>query len=173
MPHLSNLSLHALLVPALDLALGNLSNVLAKGEVYAKGTNLDPASLVQARLAPDMFPLSAQVQRASDTAKFAAARLTGVEAPSFPDDEQDFAQLQSRIARTREFIASVDAAGFEGCESRTISFKAGPYPLTFTGTSYVMSFVLPNLHFHVSTAYAILRHNGVPLGKLDYLGPIN
>jgi len=170
---MSNFSLHGFLVPALDLALGNLSNILAKGEAFANQGNIDPSGLVQARLAPDMMPLAAQVQRASDTAKGAAARLAGVEAPSFADDEQDFAQLQSRIGRTREFITSVDVAGFAGCESRTISFKAGPYPLTFTGASYARDFVLPNLHFHVTTAYAILRHNGVPLGKLDYLGPIN
>jgi hypothetical protein len=169
----SPLTLSAFLIPAIDRVLANLSHVLAKGETFARGTGLDPAQLVQARLAPDMFTLAGQVQRASDTAKAAAARLADVEVPSYPDDEQDFAQLQDRIRRTRDFIASVDVAKMDGCEGRTISFKAGPYPLTFTGTSYARDFVLPNLHFHASTAYGILRHNGVPVGKLDYLGPIN
>lgn len=170
---LSPLSLPSFLIPAIDRVLANLSQVLAKGEAFAKETGIDPAQLVQARLAPDMFTLAGQVQRASDTAKAAAARLAGSEAPSFTDDEQDFAQLQDRIRRTRDYIASVDLAQMEGCETRIISFKAGPYPLTFTGTSYAQDFVLPNLHFHATTAYGILRHNGVPVGKLDYLGPIN
>lgn len=169
----SSLMLSAFLIPAIDRVLANLSQVLAKGEAFAKETGIDPAQLVQARLAPDMFTLAGQVQRASDTAKAAAARLAGIEVPSYPDDEQDFSRLQDRIRRTREFIASVDLAKMEGCEGRTISFKAGPYPLTFTGTSYAQDFVLPNLHFHATTAYGILRHNGVPVGKLDYLGPIN
>ncbi len=165
------LNFSTFVIAPIERALVNLSAVLAKAEAHISTLGGNVEALVSARLAPDMLPLSGQVQRASDTAKAVVARLAGVDIPAFADDETTFAQLQDRIACTLAFVRSVDAAAIDGAEGKAISFQAGRYPLNFTGVSYLTDFALPNLYFHVTTAYAILRHNGAPLGKLDYIGP--
>lgn len=161
------LSMYQASIPLLVRGLGNLSAVLEKGAAHP-----DAAALVEARLAPDMFTLAGQVQRASDTAKGCAARLAGIDNPSFADTETTFAQLQERIAETVAFLQGVKPEQIDGSEDKPIALKAGPTTLNFTGTSYLLGFVLPNFYFHVTTAYDILRHKGVGVGKLDYLGPV-
>jgi hypothetical protein len=161
------LSMYQASIPVLLRGLQNLTAVLKKGEASPGG-----ADLVDARLAPDMLTLAGQVQRASDTAKGCAGRLAGVAAPSMPDEEKSFAELYARIDRTIDFLNSVKPAQIDGCEAKPVEVKAGPHTLTFTGESYLHTFVIPNFFFHVTTAYDILRHRGVPLGKLDYLGPM-
>lgn len=164
------LSMYDATVPVLQRALGNLDALLVKGEEYAAAQGLALSELATARLAPDMFPLTGQVQSASDSAKFAVARLTGTEAPSFADTETTFEELHQRIAKTLAFIASVDPAGFEGSETREIVTRSRRGERHFVGQSYLLTFALPNFFFHVTTAYDILRHKGVPVGKSDYLG---
>ncbi|MDP2409900.1 MAG: DUF1993 domain-containing protein [Pseudolabrys sp.] len=161
-----SVSMYQISVPPLLRGLGVLSALLRKGEAHA-----DATSMLEARLAPDMMTLVGQVQRASDTAKGCAARLAGLDAPAMPDTEASFADLQSRISRTVDFLQSIKREQIDGSEAKPISFKAGQSMLNFTGESYVLTFVLPNFYFHVTAAYAILRHKGVPLSKLDYLGP--
>ncbi|MGJ7495998.1 DUF1993 domain-containing protein [Variovorax sp. RT4R15] len=150
--------------------LKQLSHLLDKGLAHAQATGIDPATLVQARLAEDMRPLSFQIQSASDASKLAVVRLTGVEAPSFADTETTFEELQARIANTRGWLQSVPREAFEGSEERAITMRAGATELAFVGQSYLLHFALPNFFFHVTTAYDILRHKGVPIGKRDYLG---
>lgn len=164
------LTLYAASIPQFRQALLNLSNLLKKGEEYAGSRKIDDSVLTSARLFPDMFPLARQVQIASDTVKGGAARLAGVELPSFPDTEVSFAELQERIAKTIAFLDSLREEQFEGSERRQIRIKAGPRELEFKGQDYLLSWVLPNLYFHVCTAYNILRHNGVEIGKRDFLG---
>ena len=159
------LSMYQASIPVLMRGLKNLSAVLRKGEAHPGG-----AALVEARLAPDMYTLVGQIQRASDTSKGCAARLAGIAPPSFPDEEKTFADLQARIDKTIAFLQSVKPAQIDGSENKPIEFKAGPTTLKFTGESYLLGFVLPNFFFHATTAYDILRHKGVALGKLDYLG---
>jgi hypothetical protein len=157
-------------VPAFVRGLRSLSAILEKAAAYAAARNIDPAVLISARLAPDMHPLSRQVQIASDTVKGAVARLTGVESPSWPDTETTFAELQARIATTIEFAQMVPAAQFEGSETREVVLKFPGNEMRFTGQSYLLGFVLPNFYFHLTTAYAILRHNGLEIGKRDFIG---
>jgi hypothetical protein len=159
------LSMYQASIPLLVRGLEILSVVLKKGEAHP-----DAAALIEARLVPDMFTLAGQVQRASDTAKGCAARLAGIDNPSFPDTETTFAQLQDRIAKTIAFLQGVKPAQIDGTEDKVISFKAGSNIMTFTGASYLTTFVLPNFYFHATTAYDILRHKGVAVGKMDYLG---
>jgi hypothetical protein len=166
------LSLYRASVPVLIRAFDRLTQILDKGVAFAGERKFDPELLVNARLAADMLPLARQVQLASDTAKGAAARLAGVAVPSFDDTEKTFPELHARIGKTVKFMESENEAQFEGAADRTIAFKAGPYQLRFTGESYLFTFVLPNFFFHITTAYDILRHSGVPLGKTDYLGEI-
>ena len=161
------LSMYQASIPLLVRGLDNLSAVLKKGEAHAGA-----AALVEARLATDMFTLAGQVQRASDTAKGCAARLAGIDNPSFADTETTFAQLQERIARTVAFLQGVTREQIDGSEDKPIVLKAGSTTLDFTGTSYLLGFVVPNFYFHVTTAYDILRHKGVGVGKMDYLGPV-
>lgn len=164
------MSMHAATVPVFRTMLHNLAGWLDKAQADAQARRFEVAVLLGARLAPDMLPLSRQVQIACDTAKFAVARLSGVEAPSFADDERTVEELKARIAATLAFVESVPAAQVDGSESRAISLPMrGREPMAFTGLGYVQQFALPNFFFHVTTAYAILRHNGVPLGKPDYL----
>jgi hypothetical protein len=150
-------------IPLFMRGFDRLSAILKKGEAGG-------AALVEARLAPDMLTLAGQVQRASDTAKGCAARLSGLDNPSFPDNEKSFAELQARIARTVDFLKSVTPDRIDGSEGKAIEIKAGGNVLRFKGEDYLLTFALPNFYFHVTTAYDILRHNGVPLGKPDYLG---
>jgi uncharacterized protein len=157
-------------VPAFVRGLNVLSTLLKKGEEYAAQAGMAPEALLDARLAADMLPLSAQVQRASDTSKFALQRLGGGDAPTFADDETTFAQLQQRIADTIAYLQGVDAAEVDAGEGREVSLKFGSFGASFSGEDYLLSFALPNFYFHVVTAYDILRNQGVKIGKLDYLG---
>jgi len=158
-------------VPAFVRGLNVLSDLLKKGEEYAAQAGIAPEALLAARLAEDMLPLSAQVQRASDASKFAVQRLSGGEAPKFADDETSFAQLQQRIANTIAYLEGVDGAEVDAGGDREVSLKFGSFGASFSGESYLLTFALPNFYFHVVTAYDILRNQGVKIGKLDYLGP--
>jgi uncharacterized protein len=157
-------------MPMFGRSLKALSAILEKAEAHCAAARIDPAVLIAARLYPDMLPFARQVIIATDTAKAAAARLTGTENPRYEDVEASFEELRARIAKTREYLASHSDAAFEGAEDRQIAFKAGPRELTFTGAQYLPVWAIPNFFFHVATAYNILRHNGVPIGKVDFLG---
>ena len=150
--------------------LNNLSAVLAKGAAYAEAKKIDPTVLLGSRLYPDMFPLTRQVQIASDGAKGCAARLAGVEPPSYEDNESSFAELEARIRKTIDYLKSFKPEQIDGSEARAISLQMRVGVMNFEGLPYLLNFVLPNLYFHASTAYNILRHNGVELGKMDFLG---
>ena len=163
------ISVHAVSVDLLANTLANLSHVLDKGQAHAVARKYDPALLVAARLAPDMLPLTRQVQIACDMSKFGVARLAGVEAPKFEDKEQTFEELRARIARTIDFIKGVPAGALEGTEDRVIKVPLRDRTLEFKGLDYLVRWVLPNAFFHVTTAYAILRHAGVEVGKNDFL----
>ncbi|EYF07220.1 DUF1993 domain-containing protein [Chondromyces apiculatus] len=166
-----SLSMHELSIPIFIQGLEGLASVLKKGVAHAESQNIDPAKLTQARLAPDMHPLTRQVQIASDGAKKCVARLADIEAPVFPDTEETFPELLERIQKTIDFLRSVDGSKLEGSETREIKL---PFPngtsLEFTGKNYLLTFATPNFYFHVTTAYDILRNSGVPLTKADFLG---
>lgn len=165
-----SLSMHSCSIPYFVRALNNLSAILEKGAAHAKESDIDPSILVTDRLFPDMLPLSRQVQIACDVSKGAAARISGIEAPSHEDTESSFEELQERIKKTIEFLNSVPADKINGTEEKEIKMQAGPYELDFTGATYLSMWALPNIYFHVTTTYNILRHNGVVLGKIDYVG---
>lgn len=168
-----SLAIHDDIVPALLRALQQLQHVLQKGKAHADAQGWDPAVLLAMRLAPDMFPLTRQVQTATDFAKNAAARLTGSEAPKFDDTETTFEALDARIVRALEYIASVPAEAYDGAESRAVVISTRARgDLHFDGRGYLLGFAVPNVHFHCSMAYALLRHAGVPLSKPDFLGPL-
>jgi hypothetical protein len=157
-------------IPAFIRALGNLSAILEKGAAHAKAQGMDPSDLIQTRLVSDMDPLPAQVQRASDAAKGCAARLAEIAVPSFADNESTFPELQDRIAKTIAFLETITPGQLEGSDKRVVELKLRQGPITFDGKSYLVNFALPNFYFHVTTAYDILRHKGVQIGKRDYLG---
>jgi len=158
-------------VPVFKQMLGSLAAVLAKGEAHAQARGFEPAVLLQGRLFPDMFALTKQVQVACDFAKGVCARLAGVEVPSVEDKEQSFADLQARIAQTLAFIESLDAAKFADAASREIIVRPGtPKERRFQGQDYLLHYGLPQFFFHITTSYNILRHQGVELGKKDYMG---
>lgn len=167
---LMTLSMYDASIPVFIRQLTNLSDILKKGEASAEERKIDPSVLVNARLAPDMLPLARQIQIASDAVKGCAGRLSGVEIPKFEDTEATFAELQARIANTISFLKTITPAQVEGTEDKTINLTIAKRDFQFSGRDYLFSFVLPNLFFHTTTAYAILRHNGVALGKADYLG---
>jgi hypothetical protein len=150
--------------------LNSLSAVLTKAAANAEARKIDPSVFVNARIAPDMFPLARQVQIATDHAKGASARLAGVEPPPYADTELTFPELQARIAMTLEFVKSLKPAQFEGSESRDVTLTLGGQKMTFKGSIYLNHFALPNFYFHCTATYAILRHNGVDVGKRDFLG---
>ena len=162
--------MHAFTVPVFARALRNLRHVLETGERYAEEKQIAPDVMLQTRLIPDMFPLVRQVQIATDHAKNACARLTATEPMPFPDDETTFAQVYARIDRCIAYIESFDASQFEGSQTRPVQVKTRVAELNFVGEDYVTTFALPSFFFHVTTAYAILRDAGVPLGKRDFLG---
>lgn len=157
-------------VPVLVRGLTILTALLDKGEAHARETGVEVSSYLEARLAPDMLTLVGQVQRASDTAKFAAARLTGTEPPPFADDETTFDQLRQRCAKTVAYLQAFERAAFEDSEARQVTFGGGANRWTLPGDGYLLQFALPNFYFHVTTAYDILRHAGMPVGKRDFLG---
>jgi uncharacterized protein len=165
-------SLHDTAVPVFDSMLKNLSTLLDKAVAHAQAKGYEPAVLLQSRLAPDMFPLTRQVQIATDAAKFGVARLTGVEAPKFADDETTFEQLRARIDKTRAFVTGVPRDAFEGAEARRVEVPTRTATYAFDGRTFLLHWAMPNFYFHVVTAYDILRHNGVEVGKRDYLGPV-
>lgn len=166
------LSMYEISVPVILRGLQQLEHVLAKGIEHAKSGDADPNKYVEARLAPDMLTLAGQVQRASDTAKATIARITGAQAPSLPDEETTMEQLIERSAKTRAFIESVDRALFDTAAERAVEMKLGGNVVQFTGQDYLLKFGLPNFYFHVTTAYDVLRNQGVPVGKRDYLGKV-
>lgn len=165
-----NISMYQASAPRFANILTNLSAILDKAQAHAEARKIDPAVLMGCRLFPDMFPLARQVQIASDTAKGAVARLAGAEIPKFEDTEQTFADLKARIAKTIEFVRSFKPAQLDGSEDREIMLKLGGREVKFTGMQYLLGHATPNFYFHVTTAYDILRHNGVELGKRDYIG---
>lgn len=165
-----NISMHAASAPRFVAQLKALDALLGKAEAHTTTRKIDPSVLLTARLYPDMFAFTRQVQIACDFAKGAVARLAGVEVPSYTDTEESFIELHARIARTIAFVESIPAASIDGSEARDITLKAGPRELSFKGLDYLTSYALPNFYFHVATAYNILRHNGVEIGKRDYLG---
>ena len=159
-------------IPILTLGLTNISNVIDKGVAHAEARKFDSVVLVQARFFPDMFPFSRQVQIACDVAKGCAARLSGIEVPKHEDTETTMAELKARVAKVKAFIGSIKAGQLQDAASREILVTTPVNTLKFTGLNYVTTWVLPNFYFHCSMAYALLRHNGVDLGKRDFLGAI-
>lgn len=164
------ITLYQASIPLLVRGLNTLSTLLDKAEQHAGQHQLDAQQLLSARLYEDMFPLSAQIQRASDTAKATASRLSGVAAPAFADDESTFDELQARINKTLLFLETVTLEAVDGQEERPVTMKLRGEERTMTAQEYLTVFGLPNFLFHVTTAYGILRHQGVKLGKMDFLG---
>ena len=157
-------------VPQLKKMLVNLTAILTNAEEHAAAKGIDGKVFVEARLFPDMFPLAKQVQIACDQVKFGLARLASVEAPKFDDSESTLAQLKERIAKTIAFMDSIKPEQIDGTETKEIKFSIKEWSFEFVGEQYVLTWVIPNFYFHITTAYNILRHNGVELGKTDYLG---
>lgn len=165
-----SISMSSASLPILQAMLGNLSHFLDKAQAHADTKKFDPVSLTQARLAPDMLPFKAQVVIACDAAKNGIARLSGVEAPKFEDNEATLAELKARIAKTLDYLASVPAAKLDGTEDKDVTFPVGrEVTKTMKGEAYLKHWMLPNFFFHTTMAYALLRHNGVELGKPEYL----
>jgi hypothetical protein len=163
-------SIYSASAPVFVRILSNLSAILDKAEAHCTARKIAPEALLQFRLYPDMFPLMRQVQIATDMTKGAAARLAQADVPSYADTETTFEELRARLAKTIDFIKSFTPDQFEGAETRTIVLKGANGERTFQGADYLLNFVLPNVHFHATTTYAILRHCGVELGKKDYTG---
>jgi hypothetical protein len=150
--------------------LGALDKVLTKAEADAEARKIDPSVFTNGRLAPDMLPLTRQIQIMTDQAKGGASRLAGQEPPKWSDEEKTFADLHARVAKTIAHLKTFKPADFDNAETRSIELKFPNATLQFSGKDYFLSFVVPNFYFHYTTAYAILRHNGVPIGKQDFLG---
>jgi uncharacterized protein len=167
-----SLSMYQASVPAFLQMLNNLPAILDKAEAYAGNRKVDPEILINYRLAPDMLPFVRQIQIAADLAKGAVARLAGVEVPKHDDTEKTFADLKARIAKTVAFVQSFRPDEIDGSEDRNISLTLGEHTMSFKGQPYLVHFVLPNFYFHCTTAYDILRHCGVELGKRDFIGAI-
>lgn len=157
-------------VPVFVRALNNLAAILEKAAAYAEGKKIDPAALLTCRLFPDMLPLSRQIQIASDSAKGGVARLAGGEPPKYEDNEASFADLIGRLRKTVAYLESIKAEQLDGSEDKTVSWKTQTTTRTMQGMPYLLSHVTPNVYFHVTTAYAILRHCGLEIGKQDFLG---
>jgi len=164
------ISMHAASVPVFKQALGGLSDVLTKAAAYAEARKIDPSVLLTERLAPDMFALTRQVQIASDSAKGAVARLAGVDVPKWEDTETSFAELLERIGKTIAYIESIPTESIDGTEERDITISLRSGDIHFKGQRYLLNWALPNFFFHVTTAYNLLRHDGVEIGKRDFLG---
>jgi hypothetical protein len=165
------ISMYQASVPAFARSLNNLAAILEKGAAHAQGRRIDEAVLLESRLYPDMLPLSRQVQLATDTARSGAGRLAGADFPAYEDRETTFPQLQQRIRATIAYLETLRPAQIDGSEDRNISWQTRSSTRSMQGLPYLLNHLLPNVHFHVTTAYDILRHNGVELGKKDFLGP--
>ncbi len=152
--------------------LQNLDNILSKAEAYAEANDIEPSALLQARLFPTMRNFIFQVQVTTDVAKGCAARLGGTDMPKWSDNEATFADVHARIKKSLEFLSTFKQEQFEGCETRELEIELGSHTVKFTGQSYLLGFVLPNFYFHMTTAYNLLRHNGLDLGKRDFNGEI-
>jgi len=159
-----------LLIPIFTRMLPNLKAILEKAQADAEARKIDPQVFLQARLAPDMFALARQVQITTDQVKGGLARLADVEVPKWDDDEKTFGELCARVDKALDYTKTFKPAQFDGAETRDIELKFPQATLTFKGRDYLLNFVLPNFYFHLTAAYAILRHNGVPLGKRDFVG---
>ena len=167
------ISMYQASVPAMIKTLSNLRNFLEKALTHAEAKKIDPSVLVNARLYPDMFPLSRQVQIATDMAKGAASRLAGQEVPSYEDNEATFPELIARLDKTIALLVTFKPGDIDGSEDHTITLPMRDRTLTFKGLPYLIDYVLPNVYFHTTTAFAILRHNGVEIGKKDFLGKVD
>jgi len=165
-----SITMHSASVPVFVRLLGNLTAWLDKAEAHAAAKKFDASVLLGMRLAPDMLPLKTQIQIACDTAKFCVARLAGVEAPKFDDTEASIAELRDRIRQTVAYMQSVSAALVDGSEDKDVVIPRRDAPVTMKGEAYLKHYATPNFYFHVTMAYALLRHNGVEIGKMDYLG---
>lgn len=164
------LSMYSSSVPVFLHYLKSLSAILKKGEEFAGEKNIDEKVLTAARLFPDMLPLTRQVQIACDVAKGCGARLAGIEVPKYEDNETTFAELRARIEKTLAFLQTIPEASIDGSEQKQIKLQAGPRELEFVGDFFLRNWALPNMFFHITTTYNILRHNGVSVGKMDFLG---
>lgn len=167
-----SISMHSASVPVFVRMLGNLLNWLDKAEAHAAAKKFDAGVLLGMRLAPDMLPFAKQIQIACDAAKFGVSRLAGAEAPKFEDDESTLEELRERVRKTIGYVQSVPAAQIDGTEDKDVNVPRRDGTMTLKGEPYLKHFVLPNFYFHVTTAYALLRHNGVELGKRDFLGAL-
>lgn len=167
------LTMYDLTIPSLKRGLGVLNTYLETATSFVDGGDTSEKDLLSRRLAPDMLPLSAQIQRASDNAKNGAARLASVSAPSFPDDEQSIRELKSRIANTIQFLTEIPGNYFEGSDEREVQLSFASVSGKMTGQTYLVRFLLPNFFFHVATAHGILRQAGLQIGKKNYLGPLD
>jgi hypothetical protein len=164
------ISMYQASIPQFTKMLTNLSNILKKGEAFAVAKGLDGKVLTEGQLASDMFPLTKQVQIACDLVKNGMARIAGVEPPKFEDDEVTLDDLQERIAKTIAFVNSLKPEQIDGTEAKEIKFSIKEWSFEFVGEQYLLTWIIPNFYFHVTTAYDILRHKGVEIGKMDYLG---
>ena len=165
-----NISMYQASAPRFVNTLKNISAILDKAQAYADSKKIDPTVLTSYRLYPDMFTMARQVQVACDTAKGAVARLAGVEVPKHEDTERTLAELKARIAKTIEFIGTIEPAQIDGSEDKDITLTLGRREVKFKGMQYLLGFAHPNFYFHATTAYDILRHNGLDIGKQDYIG---
>lgn len=165
-----SLSMYNCSIPVFVRSLNNLAAILAKAATYSTEREIAETVLITARLFPNMFPLSRQVQIACDVVKGAGARISGIEAPKYEDNEATFDELQTRIANTIKFLESIPQDKIDGTEAKEIVLQAGSIELKFAGEDYLNKWALPNLYFHVTTTYNILRHNGLEIGKMDFLG---
>ena len=167
---MNDISMYTISVPVFIRQIDNLSRILAKAEGFASERNIAAETILNYRLAPDMLPFSRQLQIVSDSAKGAAARLIGKDIPRYEDNEKTFAELGQRLEKTRDYLEGLDKKDFEGSENRSIELKVGGDTVTFDGMTYLLYFALPNFYFHYTTAYDILRHAGLGIGKRDFLG---
>ncbi len=165
-----SLTMYDASIPVYQSMLTAVTHVLKKGQINAKERDIDEQVFFNARLAPDMHPLSRQIQIAADLAKGGAARLAGVDIPSWEDNESSFADLHARLAKTLEFVSGFEKGDIDGSETREIKLKIADQEMEFTGQAYLLHFNFPNFYFHVTTTYSILRSQGVPLSKRDYFG---
>ena len=166
------MSLYHATIPVFRQMLGALSTIMDKAAAHAEAKKIDPAVFTNGRLSPDMFPFTRQIMIATDHAKGASARLAGVEVPKFEDTETTFAELKARIQKTLDFLATLKPAQFDGAETRDVTIQLRGGPTTFKGRAYLFHFALPNFYFHATTAYDILRHMGVEIGKPDFIHQI-